>query len=129
MCNDVLFLLAELGFLCITVWIHISSLVSLSEPFLHSNAKLHVRMLSSFPLLTIISFSFTTSAYVGYMVFSILHPPSSMTPCVPLFPASCIYSTPFSALILHLFSFSQFPLQFSKSTSLFLITFSSKGLC
>jgi hypothetical protein len=30
-------------------------------------------MLSSFPLLTIISFSFTTSAYVGYMIFSILH--------------------------------------------------------
>jgi hypothetical protein len=50
-----------------------------------------------------------------------------MTPCVPLFPASCIYSTPFSALILHLFSFSQFPMQFSKSTSLFLITFSSRG--
>jgi hypothetical protein len=50
-----------------------------------------------------------------------------MTPCFPLFPACCIYSTPFSALILHLFSFSLFPLQFSKSTSLFLISFSSKG--
>ncbi len=81
------------------------------------------------------AFQFPSSNYHLFLLhnfclcgfFDFQHPPSSwcsMTPCVPLFPASCIYSTPFSALILHLFFFSQFPLLFSKSTSLFLISFS-----
>jgi hypothetical protein len=128
MFNDVLFLLAELRFPCDNVWIHTSSLVSLSEPFLHWNAKAPCKDAFQFPPSNYYLFLLHNFCLCG--LYDCQHPPSSwssMTPCFPLFPACCINSTPFSALILHLFSFSQFPLQFSKSTSLFLISFSSKG--